>query len=132
MKRKAILIRSFLSDYNKLVSLYFDKEYESEILKFLKKEKHLKKFSHILEILKIHRFYNDLYGIESEILDNKRITAFKFKSFNNTRIYCLDIEYEDEVKIILSVCFKKKSQKIDKKILKRLEIISGYDYIFED
>lgn len=132
VKRKCKLfdLEKFFGDVPTLegnFELYIDESNESDILDLL--EKYEKKFKRALIQINSGIYNNDIYGKEEVSNKAKNVTAIKFKTKDNERIYCKEFFLENK-KIVMIVFRKKKTQKVNKEFKNLLETIGGYEYDF--
>ncbi len=111
---------------NNSVTFYVDNENGEDILKVLTNNKNKKRLLIIFDTIMNNKYRDDIYGKENISEKAKNITAMKFIN-ENLRIYCKEL-YKDGKKIIMIITYKKKTQKIDKKLKTIIETIGGYEY----
>lgn len=135
MERKCerLYVKDFLDELpsfcNERVEFYIDVINKDEILNFLLKKK--KKTRRILYEIFSLRYVYDLYDKEEVSDKAKNITAMKFKSRSNERIYCREFFIEDNTiikKVVMITLYCK--NEMDKKTKKMIENIGDYNYGF--
>lgn len=127
MKRKASQFRS--SPDGKRRIAIDDSNYE-EIMVFLKEKNLIKKFYLICETI-LQGFKNaDLYDKEDINGKCKQVTAMKFKSKQNARLYCKEMKSNDKVLVVIvsELLEKKKNQKNQQKEISLIEKVATYEY----
>lgn len=129
MAKKAIIIRTS-SDQKRCIAI--DSDNYNEILAFLKTDaRHKSKFADIANILLAGHRNTQLYDKEEPDARSKGVRAMKFfKGQENARIYCREVTMEDKTFIIIAseLLTRKKTQKINKKILTIIHKVASYDY----
>jgi len=129
VKRKCkLLIESKAGDR----AIYIDLLNSKSLLEFINQNnRYKKKFLFITDLI-LSGIRNSEFYDREEINNNcKGVTAMKFfKGQENARIYCKEIKSEDKVFVIVivKVLERKKSQKLDKKLICLLETIGSYQY----
>lgn len=117
-------------DSNNKVKIYCDLENAESILSYIQQdEKHQKKYQYIKNVI-LSGFSN------SEIFCNLKNwdKLYEMRFFpnvrgKNDRIYCKQYEINNVTHIVMIELFtKKKTEKIDKRIKTRLDIIKNYNY----
>lgn len=117
------------------ISLYIDEVNYTEITEFLTKKtvfnKYLykKRFYRILYQIFQNRYDEVLYGPEEMSEKSKDITAMKFKTTGNIRLYCKEFKQGGK-KIVIICLHSKKVTKNDKRIKNLVESIAKYEYEF--
>lgn len=133
MKRKCLkfntddFIKSFPEFENTNIELYLDTENAIEILDYLETRK--KKFKMILYHIFSQKNDEDFYGKEDVSEKAKFITAMKFSSSENVRIYCKEF-FIGGKKIVMIQKKLKKTNKVNKALKIHLETLGGYEYEF--
>ncbi len=114
-------------------TFYVDKEVEIDIKGLEEKNKEklnvalLRYFSLISSNRAVTK---DKYGQEGRINSKLRITAIKFKSINNARIYCRE-EIKDDGKLEITLCCllkSKKQTKNNQEITNIINRVKNYEY----
>lgn len=126
MKRKCRLL---IESKDNKRAIFIDVENSIEILNFINQNKRIKKkFLFIVDLI-LSGFRNtDLYDKEEINSKCKGVTAFKlFKGQENARLYCKEFTSEHQVfvVVIIEVLEKKKSHKINKRLINILEKIGS-------
>ncbi|MGB4400100.1 MAG: hypothetical protein WBJ10_12085 [Daejeonella sp.] len=129
MRRKAIIIQT--SDDGKRC-IAVDEDNQDEILAFLNGDlRHRNKFKDITNVLLAGLRNSQLYDKEEPDAKSKGVRAMKlFKGQENARIYCREITMEDKTFVVIAseLLIRKKTQKIDKRILNIIHKVASYDY----
>lgn len=127
MKRKASPFRS--SPDGKRRIAIDDSNYE-EILAFLEEKNLTKKFYLICETILQGLKNTDLYDKEDINGKCKQVTAMKFKSKQNARLYCKEMKSNDKVLVVIvsELLEKKKNQKNQQKEISLIEKVATYEY----
>lgn len=129
MVRKAIIIRKS-ADGKRCIAI--DKDNYEVILAFLNTDqRHKNKFADIVNYLLAGLKVPELYDKEEPDSKSKGVRAMKFlKGQENARIYCREVTMEDKTFIIIAseLLAKKKTQKINQKILNIIHKVASYDY----
>lgn len=129
MRKKAIIIRKS-EDGKRCIAV--DSDNYDDILAFLKSDaRHKSKFADIVNVLLAGHRNTQLYDKEEPDARSKGVRAMKFfKGQENARIYCKEVTMEDKTFIIIAseLLTRKKTQKIDKKILNIIHKVASYDY----
>jgi hypothetical protein len=114
------------------VEVYFDEDAEKEIVEFLVADSaRLKKFRRILAVILTGKYNKDLYGKEDVSGVAENVTAMKFKTKPNSRIYCKEFFKDGKKVVLIELLENKDTQKAsDKKIKSRLEAIGRRNYEF--
>ncbi|MDZ7743462.1 MAG: hypothetical protein U5Q03_17415 [Bacteroidota bacterium] len=116
------------------IKLYVDEENAEDILSYCEQnEKYSKKYNHIKEAILRRLAPKTLYGKVKTTKDIWEIRFFPNVKGRNDRIYCKQYDADPTIIIIVMVeLFQgKKSQKIDKRIQDRLDVIKTYTYDIE-
>ncbi len=131
MKRTAKIIKS-APDGKRFIAV--DKENATEIMHFLQDNNLSKKFELICSTILSGIKNSELYDKEDINSKCKNVTAMKFKSKQNTRIYCQEVKQKDKTLVIVTseLLPKKKNQKNKDKEINLIEKVAGYDYQIED
>jgi len=113
---------------NSGVSIYYDVRFEEELISFLstRMEKMLVRLDWMLR--GVHSYNDKLY---SNYTFAPGISIIKFKhEETNPRLICREIFSTDRKskKIVIVELFLKKTDKIDKKYLGRINSVKGYNY----
>lgn len=114
---------------DKKITFYIDKDNSKVLNEVIEANK--KKIRRIIYTILSEQYNDDLYGYEARDSKTKNIKAMKIKSSLNPRIYCQENYFADGKRIVMVITIKKKSQKLDKKIISILEKISKYDYEYK-
>jgi len=129
MTRKAIIIRTS-EDGKRCIAI--DSDNYEVILAFLTTDaRHKSKFADIVNVLLAGLRSTHLYDKEEPDARSKGVRAMKFfKGQENARIYCREVTMEDKTFVIIAseLLIRKKTQKIDKKILNIIHKVASYDY----
>lgn len=129
MKRKAIIVRTS-EDLKRCIAIDFDNY--NDILAFLQADaRHKSKFNDITNLLLAGLRNTQLYDKEEPDVKSKGVRAMKFfKGQENARIYCREVTMEDRTFIIIAseLLTRKKTQKINNKILNIIHKVASYDY----
>jgi hypothetical protein len=129
MRRKAIIIRTS-EDGKRCIAI--DSDNYDVILSFLSTDaRHKNKFADIVNVLLAGLRNTHLYDKEEPDARSKGVRAMKFfKGQENARIYCKELIKEDKTFVIIAseLLTRKKTQKIDKKILNIIHKVASYDY----
>lgn len=129
MRKKAIIIRKS-EDGKRCIAV--DSDNYDDILAFLTTDaRHKSKFADIVNVLLAGHRNTQLYDKEEPHARSKGVRAMKFfKGQENARIYCKEVTMEDKTFIIIAseLLTRKKTQKIDKKILNIIHKVASYDY----
>jgi hypothetical protein len=129
MVKKAIIIRTS-PDLKRCIAI--DSDNYEEILTFLNSDaRHRNKFKDITNVLLAGLRNTQLYDKEEPDAKSKGVRAMKFfKGQENARIYCRELIRENKTFIIIAseLLERKKTQKIDKKILTIIHKVASYDY----
>jgi hypothetical protein len=127
VKRKAIIIKS-AEDGKRCIAIDFN-NYET-ILAFLKEKKLEKKFTLICQTILQGIKNTDIYDKEDINSKCKYVTAMKFKSKQNARIYCKEVKIDDRVLVVIvsELLEKKKNQKNQQKEISLIEKVANYEY----
>lgn len=129
MRRSCIQIES-----SEKIKLYVDQKNAEEILSYCEQdEKYRKKFKYIKEAILRQFATKELYRKVKTTEDIWEIRFFPNVKGRNDRIYCKQYEADPTIIIIVMVELYqgKKSQKIDKRIQDRLDVIKTYTYDIE-
>jgi hypothetical protein len=131
VKRTAKIIKS-APDGKRFIAV--DKENATEIMHFLQDNNLSKKFELICSTILSGIKNSELYDKEDINSKCKNVTAMKFKSKQNTRIYCQEVKQKDKTLVIVTseLLPKKKNQKNKDKEINLIEKVAGYDYQIED
>lgn len=131
MKRTAKIIKS-APDGKRYIAV--DKENVDEIMLFLQDNNLNKKFELICTTILSGIRNTELYDKEDINNKCKNVTAMKFKSKQNTRIYCQEVKQKNKTLVIVTseLLPKKKNQKNKEKELNLIEKVASYDYHIED
>lgn len=115
------------------VEVHFDEDAEKEIVAFLAADSaRLKKFRRILAVIMTGKYNKDLYGKEDVSGVAENVTAMKFKTKPNSRIYCKEFFKNGKKVVLIELLANKDTQKAsDKKIKSRLEAIGRRHYEFK-
>ena len=129
MRKKAIIIKKS-EDGNRCIAV--DSDNYDDILTFLKSDaRHKSKFADIVNVLLAGHRNTQLYDKEEPDTRSKGVRAMKFfKGQENARIYCREVTMEDKTFIIIAseLLTRKKTQKINNKILNIIHKVASYDY----
>ena len=131
MKRAAKIFKS-APDGKKHIAV--DKENFDEILLFLQDNNLIRKFDLICSIILSGIKNTELYDKEAINSKCKNVTAMKFKSKQNTRIYCQEVKQNDKSLVIITseLLPKKKNQKNKEKEINLIKKVASYEYRIED
>lgn len=131
MKRTAKIIRS-ATDGKRYIAV--DKENAAVIMKFLRDNHLSKKFDLICATILSGIKNADLYDKEDINSKCKNVTAMKFRSKQNARIYCQEVKQKDKTFVIIAseLLPKKKNQKNKEKEINLIEKVADYDYKIDD
>ncbi len=129
MLRKAIVIRTS-EDGKRCIAIDFDNYVD--IYAFLEADaRHRSKFNDVTNLLLAGLRNTQLYDKEEPDIKSKGVRAMKFfKGQENARIYCREVTLEDKTFVIIAseLLTRKKTQKINKKILTIIHKVASYDY----
>lgn len=127
MKRKIIPIKSSIDGKRRIA---IDESNSEEILAFLNEKNLNKKFVLICETILQGLKNTDLYDKEDINTKCKQVTAMKFKSKQNARLYCKEMKSDDKVLIVIvsELLEKKKNQKNQQKEINLIEKVAIYEY----
>jgi hypothetical protein len=118
------LLEEFEIDNPLKIEFYVDKKNEKKISSFIRTNR--KRFRRIIARIIQNKVIDDLYGPEPYGLK-----ALKFKgSILNSRIYCKEFFNNGKKIVLIHLVKNKTSQKVNKRILQKLESISQYQYNF--
>lgn len=100
------------------------------IINFLSDKNQLKKFDLICKTILRGIKNTDLYDKEDINGKCHYVTAMKFKSKQNTRIYCKEQRNGDKTLIIIAaeLLEKKKNQKNQQREISLIQKVAGYEY----
>ena len=131
MKRTAKIIKS-APDGKRHIAV--DKENVAVIMQFLRDNNLSKKFELICSTILSGIKNTDLYDKENINNKCKNVTAMKFKSKQNARIYCQEVKQKDKTLVIIAseLLPKKKNQKNKEKETNLIEKVADYDYKIDD
>ena len=123
MKRKCFLYQSS-TKFNK--HIYVDDEEAEEIEQFItscqKKSDYIN--SRVLE--QYNSYYDDYINI------GNNITEMRFLCCDNMRIYCKEVRTPNNgFCVVMSKVVMKKTQKINKEIQAKIDVLISYEYEFE-
>jgi hypothetical protein len=113
--------------------LYVDESAQDEIAEFLTSDKKIiHRFRLIARGLATGEINEKLYGPEKVSKKASDMMAMKFKGVNrlNPRIYCQDIIKNGRKIVMIHFLRNKATQKVDKKLKNKIELIGGYEYEF--
>jgi len=127
VKRKIIPIKSSIDGKRRIA---IDESNSEEILAFLNEKNLNKKFVLICETILQGLKNTDLYDKEDINTKCKQVTAMKFKSKQNARLYCKEMKSDDKVLIVIvsELLEKKKNQKNQQKEINLIEKVAIYEY----
>ena len=130
MKRTAKIFKS-APDGKRHIAV--DKENFDEIIHFLQVNNLSKKFDLICTTILSGIKNAELYDKEDINSKCKNVTAMKFKSKQNARIYCQEVKQKDKTLVIVTseLLPKKKNQKNKEKETNLIEKVAGYEYQIE-
>lgn len=129
MVRRAVVIKKS-ADGKRCIAI--DEDNYDDILSFLNtNSRHKNKFADIVNVLLAGIRNTQLYDKEEPDSKSKGVRAMKFfKGQENARIYCREVTRDDKTFIIVAseLLLRKKTQKINQKILTIIHKVAGYDY----
>jgi hypothetical protein len=127
VKRKAIPIKSSLDGKRRIA---IDDANAKEIMAFLNEKNLTKKFYLICETILQGLKNTDLYDKEDINGRCKQVTAMKFKSKQNARLYCKEMKRDEKVLVVIvsELLEKKKNQKNQQKEISLIEKVATYEY----
>lgn len=129
MIKEAIIIKRSV-DGKRIIAI--DSDNFEVILAFINSDKrHKKKFADITNLLLEGLRNTELYDKEEPDAKSKGVRAMKFfKGQENARIYCRELTTEDKTFIIIAseLLPRKKTQKLNQKILTIIHKVASYDY----
>lgn len=129
MYRKATVIKC--SPDGKRCIAVDEQNYEAILAFLTTDQRHKKKFNFITDTILAGLRNPELYDKEEPDSKSKGVRAMKFfKGQENARIYCREIYNEDKIFVVIAseLLLRKKTQKIDTKILSIIHKVASYEY----
>lgn len=116
------------------VVLYVDADFEDKLFKILRKDKKIKKKYKMIgeKLVSSYPIGKELYGHEMNSEKSRDVYAMKIKIKGNHRIYCKEINYLLDKKIVLVAYRNKKTQGLNKELRDLVDRIGEYEYEFQE
>jgi len=136
MRRAKRLSERFIEDVGGTLKnrnnilFYVDTDYEEELFELLSNNSKIReKFQRCLYLILTGQATMDVYRKEAVSSKAKDVWAIKVSSY---RLYCKEVQESDKKYVVIAKHITKNTQKLSKKMKKKIKIIGGYDYEFED
>ena len=129
MYRKATVIKC--SPDGKRCIAVDEQNYKAIIAFLTTDQRHKKKFKFITDTILAGLRNPELYDKEEPDSKSKGVRAMKFfKGQENARIYCREVFNDDKIFVVIAseLLPRKKTQKIDAKILSIIHKVASYEY----